>query len=117
MEDYREGIKDAIIRTINATVWDYYKIRETNIYGYDPVDQIIFEAATQLEPRHLRVFSLSYHGYSTEEIFERQSSRDGNNLNKRTIERYRTYAYNRIIEIVVGDSGFMGRIKRVVFGG
>ena len=72
----------------------------TNSYGFDPVDLIILKAARNLDNRHFRVFGLLYEGHRKEEILDRLKRRGHKSISPSTLDRYRVYIENRIVELI-----------------
>lgn len=116
MEEFRKGIKDAILRKANATVWDFEddKSRVVNKYGYDELDQIVFQAAEILKNRHLTVFSLLYKCHDRERARLALKGSSEEMLDMKTINRYKSAAFKDVIETVTNDQNIMARVLKLV---
>ena len=118
MDEFKRDIKDTILSKANTTIWDFEADRDIprNKHGYDPLDEIIFLAAEQLNMRYLKIFSFFYLCDDKKRAQKALNGRGGAKLPIKTIERYRSFAFHRVIELVVNDEAAMAKVRELVSG-
>ena len=118
MDEFRRDIKDKILRKVNTTIWDFEEDKDIakNKHGYDALDEIILLAADQLNTRYVKIFSFFYHKDDKKRAQAAFNGRGGSKLPIKTIERYKSFAFNRVIELVVNDAAAMAKVRELVSG-
>jgi len=114
LESFKNNIKEEVLLLGGTTYEAYYRRRPINVDGYDPVDGVIFQAARYLERRYLRVFGPLYECHSREQTCDRLEQRGHNRISLATLDRYRAYIENRIVEIIRNSPELMKALKAAI---
>lgn len=115
MERFRTVIKENVLMLGGTTYGAYYKRRTTNADGYDPVDGVIFKAARKLDRRYFKIFGLLYECHDLKETRQRLDQRGHKGIGSdSTIDRYRAYVENRIIELLESSPDLMKDLRAAV---
>lgn len=92
----------------------YHSRRKTNADSFDPVDAVIFKAARRMEKRYSRAFGLLYSCTSKEESCKRLQQRGHKPISTATLDRYRVYIENRIIELIENSPDLLRDLKAAI---
>jgi hypothetical protein len=107
LESFQDTVKEKVLLLGGTTFDKYHQRANLGVDGYDPVDKLILKASLELENRYIRVFWLFYEGQGPEEVRDTLIRRKRKPISVATIDRYRGYTQNRIVEIIKDSPDLM----------
>lgn len=115
MIEFREDIKSPLVKAFGTILKSYEQVRITDQYGWDAVDRVIFQAACQLDDRYGNIFDLLYYCIEKNQLLDLLAERGRKKpLQPKTIDRYISYAKNRVVELVLGSPQLREQLQAAV---
>ena len=93
---------------------DNPKNSEIDVFGYDPIDEIIITTALELEERHIKIFGLLYNCHTIDDAVGRIKKKGYKPLKRLSALRYKSDAKKRIVELIIKEEELMKKVKKAL---